>query len=143
MELEKAIRCIVDIKTTSVNEQDPLRNHVEPLTTLLGIHGFGLPTASAVLHFCHPARSPIVDIKVEAACAILKSRYATEFESAAPKLPRTSSPRNSIAKYRKFIGFIDTIRALQRQYSQADYRYIDTALMVLGDKTLRAKAESI
>jgi hypothetical protein len=113
---------------------------------LIGTQGFQLPTVSAVFHFCHPRAFPIVDRNVESACAILRDRHPSDFSHLeAPRLPAaTTTAKNKLAKYRSFIAFLDQVVALQRQGygGDADYRFIDKALMVLGVDELRRKAEN-
>jgi len=139
-----AITCIVEIYRRKVASEDVLGAHHALMARLLGVQGFRLPTASAVMHFCHPDHFPIVDVNVEAACALLKARYDGDFQDLdAPKVPKyQGNPDTVIDAYRGFIAFIDRVRVLQKQYGTAtDYRYIDKALMVLGGDRTRAHFE--
>jgi hypothetical protein len=114
------------------------------MTTMLESQGFQLPTVSVILHFCHPKHFPIVDLNIEAACALLESRWESEFESiVVPSLPRPHKrPASKIDHYRVFIRFLGKLIELQREfYKHADYRYVDRALMVLGVDRLREQVE--
>jgi hypothetical protein len=143
-DLESVIACVINIKRTPVDPNDAIINHSATIKSLLELEGFQLPTVSAILHFCHPNDFPIVDVNVQAACALLKERQSSDFDvEIAPRLPAANtSPENKIDRYRHFIQFIDTIVELQRVYrGDADYRYVDKALMVLGVLRLRNQVE--
>jgi hypothetical protein len=139
-----AIDCIVEIHQMEVTLNEVRGVQAALMTRLLGIQGFRLATASAVMHFCHPSHFPIVDVNVAAACALLKAQYNGDFEGfEVPRIPHyQGNPDAVIVAYRRFISFIDRVRILQNQYGgPGDYRYIDKALMVLGDDRTRARVE--
>lgn len=139
------LECIADMRSSAVLPGDPLRNYEAPVLKLLEIEGFQLPTVSAVLHFCHPASFPIVDVNVQAACKLMQSRYPLEFEGLTlPKLPWPQA--KTVAKlesYRCFIRFLSKVVEAQRVHTLgADFRFVDKALMVLGVDRLRAEVET-
>ena len=146
-DIATATMCIAKIRNTAVDGDDVLRHHRGLIEQLLGQQGFQLPTISAVLHFCHPNHFPIVDVNVQAACALLKARNEADFiELTAPKIPAGStSTKNQLRKYGAFITFINRIVQLQGAHCMGvpNYRYIDKALMVLGVPQLRREVEGI
>lgn len=142
VEVVPAITCVMQIHCTAVDAAALPDAHRALLAQLLGFQGFRLPTASAVMHFCHPDRFPIVDVNVQGACAVLKARYKSDFQGLdAPRIPYQDNPDPVIAAYCKFIAFIDKVRELQAEHGTShDYRYVDKALMVLGgDDRTRAR----
>jgi len=144
VDVVSVLRCIIELKRSSIPaarlSKEPERLFLE----ILRKQGFGLPTVSALFHFCHPNRYPIVDRNVEAACNVLKRQHATDFEDLdAPKLPDAKLPETmKLARYRSFITFIDRIKNLQKQQhgGRPSYRFIDKALMVLGAEELKRRA---
>jgi len=143
--LQEVVSCIIRIRATPVGNPDRFSSHTHLFKQLISIQGFQLPTVSAVFHFCHPHRFPIVDIYVKAACGLLKKRYPRDFASLeAPLLPApNTSAQNKLSKYNGFVAFIDRVKSLQQAYGgNPTYRYIDKALMVLGSSELRAKVEN-
>jgi hypothetical protein len=155
--LASAVRCIAQIryKAVELTEDDPMIGvHRADLADLLRLEGFGLPTASAVLHFAHPKHFPIVDKWVAAACKILKERHPTDFDGmAAPRLPQGARGKvkarvtkkevaRLIARYERFIAFIRRICELQSSYrTKKSLRYVDQGLMVLGKPKARRIVE--
>ena len=137
---------VIELKRCEIGRDALSQRPGQLFGALIGIQGFQLPTVSAVFHFCHPRNFPIVDRNVESACAILKDRNPADFSDLeGPKLPAaTTTAKNKLAKYRLFIAFLDKVIALQRQGygGDPDYRFIDKALMVLGNDELRRKVES-
>ncbi len=141
-DIRAAVTCIHEIACATVQVNDVLAGHTALLNRLLGFQGFRLPTASAVMHFCHPEHFPIVDVNVEAACGYLSERYPKDFRGVeVPRLPRRYECGNAaLHAYSGFITFINRVCELQAEYTPAvDYRYIDKALMVLGGRE-RARA---
>jgi hypothetical protein len=138
-DLAAVIENIIHIRRTTVGPIDVFGNHADYFNALIQQQGFQLPTVSAVFHFCHRDRFPIVDVNVEAACVLLKEQYPAEFPMSAPRLPAPStSPANKLAKYRDFISFIQKIIELQQEHVEdVSLRYIDRALMVLGNAEFR------
>ena len=134
-DIRAAVTCIREIACTTVRADDALAGHATLLNRLLGLQGFRLPTASAVLHFCHPEHFPIVDVNVEAACVCLSQRYPQDFQGIdVPCLPRWHERGDAVVcAYRDFISFIKRVCDLQVEHTpDVSYRYIDKALMVLG-----------
>lgn len=109
---------------------------------LVELEGFALPMASAVLHFAHPKRFPIVDRNVAAACRYLKRKWGKEFSGLDAPAIQSQSTEDALLKYRAFIKFLNRIVVLQRRhYGRAlNYRSVDKALMVLGANRLQRKA---
>lgn len=144
-DIATATACIARIRNTAVDSDDVLHHHRGLIQQLLEQQGFQMPTISAVLHFCHPKCFPIVDRNVEAACALLKTRYEADFtELTAPKIPAgNTSTENQLQKYEAFITFLNRIVELQGAHcmSAPSYRYIDKALMVLGVARFREQVE--
>jgi hypothetical protein len=144
-DLVSVVLCIIEIRSAPPSSSDVLSRHKAPFDKLLSLQGFQLPTVSAVLHFSHPEYFPIVDVNVEAACSHLKKIYPDDFTMLdEPSLPAvTTSADNKTEKYGVFIKFINKVRELQGGHGgQADFRYIDKALMVLGAERLREKRRS-
>ncbi len=142
--LYEAAMLVVKIKNSAPAENVSKR-HVAMLNELLEIQGFQLPTASAVLHFCHPDTYPIVDRNIEAACGLLANEFPEELTDAPPSLPAsTTSNSNKLEKYRSFISFLRSIAHLHNQQHQTHYgcRELDKALMVFGVERLRKGAEN-
>lgn len=140
------IQCVASIRAAKPLPGDILKVHKVQFEKLLSLQGFQLPTVSAVFHFCHPNDFPIVDINVEAACALLKERYPDALKNIEePSLPAANtSSKNKAEKYLAFIAFITKVKALQAIHGgQSDFRYIDKALMVLGVLRLRSKVDAI
>jgi hypothetical protein len=138
------LRCVVELRQSSI-PADRLSKEPERLfLKIVGEQGFDLPTVSAVFHFCHPTRFPIVDRNVEAACIVLKRRDRAEFRGLeAPRLPYAKlSGAMKLARYRAFITFVDHIKNLQREQhgGNPSYRFIDKALMVIGARELKRLA---
>ena len=145
-DVETVLRLVIQLKQIPV-PSPPLSGNAERIfLALLDQKGFQVPTISAVFHFCHPRLFPIVDRKVEAACDILKSAHTSDLEGLeVPTLPALStSPKNKLMKYRSFIAFIDRVIQLQKNQhgGEPDYRFVDKALMVLGEDSLRRKVEN-
>ncbi len=91
-------------------DNNVLHAHSEQIDALLKLEGFQLPTVSAVLHYCHPNAFPIVDVNVEAACALLKEQHEMDFVNLnKPTLPASNtSVKNKKGKYLAFIVFINS-----------------------------------
>ena len=145
-DLVSVIQCMASIRSITPSGSDILNCHKDSFDKLLSLQGFQLPTVSAIFHFSHPKYFPIVDVNVEAACILLKERYPTDFAALdEPSLPAAAtSAVNKAKKYGTFIKFIDKVRELQGKCGgQADFRYIDKALMVLGVTRLRDKVEAL
>ena len=144
-DLASVVLCIIEIRSALPSNSDVLSRHKAPFDKLLSLQGFQLPTVSAILHFSHPKYFPIVDVNVEAACSHLKKIYPDDFTMLdEPSLPAvTTSADDKTEKYGVFIKFINKVRELQGGHGgQADFRYIDKALMVLGAERLREKRRS-
>ena len=139
-----AARTIVNIKNTTPSTNIS-KIHVDLFKELLDIQGFQLPTVSAVLHFCHPSKYPIVDRNIEAACKLLANEHPEELLEDPPKLPASTTSRDTkLVKYRSFISFLNLVADLHNQQYQTNYdlRELDKALMVYGVKRFREEAES-
>ena len=107
------------------------------------MQGFQLPSVSAVFHFCHPSHYPIVDKNVVEACQFLKSHDNIDLE--LPLLPyATDPPDKQLATYRDLIHFINALidHRANTEHERLSYRYIDTALMVLGAEKRKEKREA-
>jgi hypothetical protein len=136
---------VIELKRCAIGRDALSQRPGQLFGALISIQGFQLPTVSAVFHFCHPRKFPIVDQNVESACAILKDRHKVDFlQVQGPNLPAaTTTDKTKLAQYRLFIAFLDKIIALQRKThaGNPDYRFIDRALMVLGVEEFRQKVE--
>lgn len=145
-DLASVVQCIISIRGAKPDSDNILKTHRTQFDKLLSLQGFQLPTVSAIFHFCHPEYFPIVDVNVESACSLLKDRSPKDFKDIEkPSLPAANtSSSNKAEKYLAFIKFISQVRKLQASYGgQADYRYVDKALMVLGVLRLRNKAGAV
>lgn len=140
------IRCCIEIKKATVDRDNIFANLAPQFMELIEQPGFQLPTVSAIFHFSHPEAFPIVDINVEHSCRFLYENNKQDFPGLkAPKLPMHSdSEEMKLDKYKGFIKFLDKVLALQRAYypGQIDYRFLDKALMVLGDQEKNKKRAS-
>ena len=144
-DLGSVLLSIYNVRSNKPSQDDLFKSHKSEFNNLLALQGFQLPTVSAIFHFCHPDSFPIVDVNVEAACALLKERFPDDFEGVdAPMLPAANtSSKNKLDKYLVFIAFINKVKNLQARYGGLlDYRYIDKALMVLGVLRYRTQAEA-
>lgn len=143
VDLETTIRVIAGVKRWDPAQDENLSQLDDHLKGLITLDGIRLPTASAVLHFCHPEHFPIVDVNVEAACRRLKESCPEEFSKLdLPKLPATTDKRaeTSVTSYRQFIRFLCAVLQKQRRYSRgANFRSLDKALMVLGSQELKKR----
>ena len=153
--LTLAIRTVAHICRTAVRQtkNDPIIGvHRTDLECLLRLEGFGLPMASAVLHFAHPTHFPIVDVNVVAGCRILKKRHPKDFLGmTTPAYVKRIMDKGKagatdlevdkiIVHYQKFIVFIRKVSQLQGDFTtRSDLRYVDKGLMVLGKKDLDAR----
>lgn len=139
-DLPSALSCIYRIRTTSVSENSLFEEHERLFKQLIEVQGFQLPTVSAVFHFCHPRHFPIVDRNVARACALLKVNHSENFiELPLPVLPKPHENKDAkLVRYRDFVAFLSKVVTLQRRYlPDADYRFVDKALMVIGVQRLR------
>lgn len=140
------IQCCIAIKNVIVNKDDVFASLTPQFEELIEQPGFQLPTVSAILHFSHPEAFPIVDVNVEHSCQFLYKENEQDFPGLkTPKLPLyIDSKESKLQKYKHFIKFLDQVLALQRAYcpGQIDYRFLDKALMVLGDQEKKKKIAS-
>ena len=143
--VREVVNCIIRIRSAPIGSPDLFANHHSLFEQLISLQGFQLPTVSAVFHFYHPSHFPIIDVNVEAACALLKQRFPNDFARfVAPVLPApNTSVTNKLNKYAAFIAFIGQVISLQRVHEgNPTYRYVDKALMVLGVPKLRTQVEN-
>lgn len=131
------IKLIAEIKEGTPNNQ--LSDYFEiRLKGLLDMEGIGLPTASAIMHFCHPHHFPIVDRYVDIACNYLVNQYGDIFtlnDFVKMGLPAAAtSVKNKINKYRIFMKFISKLKEYLLDNKNYTLKEIDNALMVLGKK---------
>lgn len=147
-DLSATIRCMARIrrKAVQLTNKDPTGVHRTDLAELLRLEGFGLPTASAVLHFSHPEHFPIIDQYVQAACEVLMHRHPDDFaRMTVPRLPypyEAADEAKAVALYETFIHFIRRVCELQSAYTKSNLRYVDQGLMVLGKLSAREHVEA-
>src|SRR6267142_1235754 len=123
-EISRVVACIIQIRPAMIDPADLLGTVRQSVMTMLNSQGFQLPTTSAILHFCHPKHFPIVDVNIEAACALIETRSASQFASIpVPSLPRPHKrPLAKIEHYLGFIRFLSQVVELQRAFfAGADY----------------------
>jgi hypothetical protein len=89
------------------------RGDATRLQLLLGLRGVGVAVASVVLHFAHPARYPIYDVRVRAALGRLGFRT---------RFPPTLAG---------WVSYAETVRALAVRY-RVSLRTLDKALWRFG-----------
>jgi hypothetical protein len=89
------------------------RDDATRLQLLLGLRGVGVAVASVVLHFAHPARYPIYDVRVRAALGRLGFRT---------RFPPTLAG---------WVSYAETVRALAVRY-RVSLRTLDKALWRFG-----------
>lgn len=140
-DIKTVLQCAMELKQQRSIPPDPLSE--KPMGIFLKIievEGFQLPTVSALFHFCHPKHYPIVDRYVAAACKNLQSLCRMN----APTIPSPSvSKEDKLRSYGEFIKFIDHVWKWQRRREPTDYRFIDKALMVLGNEKFRKQVEAM
>lgn len=134
-DIAAAVEAVLSIRTARVRRASRFDDIEDGFAALNKIEGFGVPTISAVLHFCHPHQFPIVDRNVLHACKILIDKYPREFAGyACPGLAnRAAHVGVKLQRYEQFVCVID--RIIERHPPspiKASYRAIDKALMVLG-----------
>ena len=133
-DIKTVLRSFVQLKQCTLPSPPLSGEPARLFCTFVNQQGFGLPTASAVFHFCHPCSFPIVDANVMNACRILDRDCPSEFVGLKmPNMPaQYATPDSKLMKYQHFIAFIDPVVQLQRnQYGGSpDYRFVDKALMV-------------